>query len=440
MPLNYSKFDAIQTSASESVNNQNNAATPDTPGTDTAASPSKPPTAPMLPLLSIPSRHNLHGNGRAWGRRKGELRQGDTHHFGSTMIFIGNAATPYGSRFYFGLSEPYTFSQKQLRTSEAFLEAFGECADATFLERHALTLCHHYNKTFMPETTLMMSSPYTVQENVMLRSHQFIVSALPIEVLTGCVSLASEIRRSLHSYRENPKTTDQRVCRCPNTAAGFEKLQCPNEYRIDALVFLETALNLCLYETAIAFSEPDRKVILVHRGFQPTSEVLAAKTEKEAISAIKPSFLLCYWCGKSSACMQKKMLMCGGCKQLDYCSKSCQRDDWKAFHRNECETLRGQTKTKTGLKQTRKDTLHSSDRYNPTMNLQMGGQVWKDDTLRVYLCNINWNTFTTKEDTFVFPHGGFEIIPRELSHMNEDFSKEAMSTNSQLHKLPILHQ
>lgn len=29
--------------------------------------------------------------------------------------------------------------------------------------------------------------------------------------------------------------------------------------------------------------------------------------------------------------------MCSGCKQMHYCGKECQRDDWRAGHKEECK-------------------------------------------------------------------------------------------------------
>ena len=397
--------------------------------------------APVLGLQSVASS-TVPRSSLKRGQRKGEFRNGEKIRMGSSMFFLGNTATPLGQPYSFlvpfdPLEQPYKISDRQLETSQAFVDAFSGCSGHTFLECHALKLCHHYNKSLDPEGMKKMDSRYSIQENVVLLSHRFLVSALPIKMLARCVHLACDIRQCIQRCRDTPGTGNV-ASFVPNTEPVFEKLQCSEAHRIDALIFLEEALNVGLYETVIAFSEPDAEVILVHRGFQQPATVLAAETEEEAISAVKPSFLQCYWCRKSAACMESKMLMCGGCKQMDYCSKSCQNKDWKAFHKKEYKALRGKTKTKVGLKETRKDSLHAPGGLQPTINLPLGGDVWDKDSLQVYMCNIDLSTCAVGKDTFMFPHGGFKFLPRELAHLDRDFSRHALSAAEQLEKFRVV--
>ena len=57
------------------------------------------------------------------------------------------------------------------------------------------------------------------------------------------------------------------------TGPEFEALQCPACYRVDAMVFLEEAFNVAETNIMIVFSELDKELIMVHRGFEVTSAV-----------------------------------------------------------------------------------------------------------------------------------------------------------------------
>ena len=98
---------------------------------------------------------------------------------------------------------------------------------------------------------------------------------------------------------------------------------------------------------------------------------------------------------------------------MDYCSVSCQRADWKAFHKGECKRLCGKTKKKVGLMETRYHDLHKRGRFHPSVELPMRGALWEGDSLFAYLCNVDSTNLTIVQDTRVFPHGAFQFVPRE---------------------------
>ncbi|KAK0716180.1 hypothetical protein B0H67DRAFT_582541 [Lasiosphaeris hirsuta] len=54
---------------------------------------------------------------------------------------------------------------------------------------------------------------------------------------------------------------------------------------------------------------------------------------------------VCRHCGLDRAKdgIDLKLLLCGGCRKVKYCSKDCQRAGWRA-HKSECKKNRGPKK------------------------------------------------------------------------------------------------
>ena len=126
-------------------------------------------------------------------------------------------------------------------------------------------------------------STYSIQENVVLLSQRFLVSTLPIKNLAGCIHLACDVRQCIQRCKDTPGTGNIAGFFL-NIGPVFKELKCPETHHIDTLTYIEQALNEGLYHTVIAFNEPDAFLILVHRGFQRQTAILAAKTKEEAIS------------------------------------------------------------------------------------------------------------------------------------------------------------
>ena len=38
-------------------------------------------------------------------------------------------------------------------------------------------------------------------------------------------------------------------------------------------------------------------------------------------------------------CVLLKILLCGNCKRVAYCSVACQKQHWKSGHKQECQTF-----------------------------------------------------------------------------------------------------
>ncbi|CUG86296.1 zinc finger protein, putative [Bodo saltans] len=57
--------------------------------------------------------------------------------------------------------------------------------------------------------------------------------------------------------------------------------------------------------------------------------------QRTAVCAVtSPTAVACAWCGRE----REKLLRCGGCKAVHYCTKQHQALDWKGSHKGECQT------------------------------------------------------------------------------------------------------
>ena len=45
----------------------------------------------------------------------------------------------------------------------------------------------------------------------------------------------------------------------------------------------------------------------------------------------------CEFCGSSEDELEAKLKRCNNCKEVYYCSRECQKKDWKRGHRDTCE-------------------------------------------------------------------------------------------------------
>jgi splicing suppressor protein 51 len=54
--------------------------------------------------------------------------------------------------------------------------------------------------------------------------------------------------------------------------------------------------------------------------------------------------ILCFRCFEPT----NKMLKCGGCRRVGYCSKKCQKLDWTTVHKNQCKLLQQVNEIDTG--------------------------------------------------------------------------------------------
>jgi hypothetical protein len=79
-----------------------------------------------------------------------------------------------------------------------------------------------------------------------------------------------------------------------------------------------------------------------------TSRQNAKKTMKSYVEANHGSDEMCTNCYRLESGLGegKKLMICGWCKQVNYCSRECQTEHWKKFHKKECIGSKGKSKKK----------------------------------------------------------------------------------------------
>ncbi|KAK2867969.1 hypothetical protein FQN49_003287 [Arthroderma sp. PD_2] len=94
------------------------------------------------------------------------------------------------------------------------------------------------------------------------------------------------------------------------------------------------------YAVRVAIS-PCYSVPFVEKGFTP--DTLDREKTTRHISEMMKTLELkngtCSSCGGIGAGDGAKLLKCSGCKVAEYCSKECQKKDWRAKHKAACKTL-----------------------------------------------------------------------------------------------------
>ena len=186
---------------------------------------------------------------------------------------------------------------------------------------------------------------HTVTVFPILSCHDHLVTSLPEKTLRAVVKAAAPVRYHVWERAVAP-TEDAWMAFCqqlPTVQAELEE---------DLARVVVKVLNCKRYATTLALSVPDRKVVPVHRGFKPPA---SAGGLQNAIDSLTPTPLQCYWCLRSGA--NVKLTLCGSCQQIDYCSRECQKADWKSYHKAECKGLKNSTKLRQGLKPTRVETV-----------------------------------------------------------------------------------
>ena len=76
---------------------------------------------------------------------------------------------------------------------------------------------------------------------------------------------------------------------------------------------------------------PPRSIVQLGEESPGSLECPVKVEEKEAA---------CEICGEKSAEGGKPLLKCGACKVVSYCSKDCQKTDWKRVHKRVCPELK----------------------------------------------------------------------------------------------------
>ena len=84
---------------------------------------------------------------------------------------------------------------------------------------------------------------------------------------------------------------------------------------------------------------------------------------------------------------QSKLLLCGACKQVRYCSKNCQVSHWKSNHKHQCKQMRN--------KQNKASETKNEQNVDKNKNVQSSA---KKNSRKIDLSKLNGACFTDKTE------------------------------------------
>ena len=132
------------------------------------------------------------------------------------------------------------------------------------------------------------------------------------------------------------KARQKKKSKKKNTKKGKEKVVIEKENDDDVF-----APNLGSITQGAGISQEEVKVVAQTALGRPREEAEAAKVaveqekRQEKKDSVRGDFLTCDNCGKESDHLSR----CSKCMSVAYCSKECQRADWKAGHKSSCHAV-----------------------------------------------------------------------------------------------------
>jgi hypothetical protein len=143
-------------------------------------------------------------------------------------------------------------------------------------------------------------------------------------------------------------------------------------------------------------------------------------------------------CGLQN-CVGNGTLFCAACRFISYCSKSCQKQDWKLRHKNECSHLREIAETSGGfdcfrirgfLQFYQKNTIEYSDRWHETaeeLTFLMDSLTIPSDTLdigvlRIQILRIETYSDVLRHSLSVSPEVNIETLESYVSRAESAFT------------------
>lgn len=215
----------------------------------------------------------------------------------------------------------------------------------------------------------------------------------------------------------------------PKTPMVFSIITATEKTRPDIIVLLNTLLELPAFVNCHVFSEADKRVVTAWQGFSfgPDSPLSDTTSPSETVALVQSSTgiinsdrmlnpQVCYWCRKTS--LSCHLQLCVQCKSVVYCSRDCQVNDWKAFHKVECPQLKsGKTKKDVFMSSNRMDTLRMDGVQRVTYPFEIApkdsNSVWRGDLMLLYLIGVGSDGIVG-EKAKGFPTG-WHIRPREIT-------------------------
>lgn len=264
------------------------------------------------------------------------------------------------------------------------------------------------------KTSQVKISNREINEFMIMSTHRWIITVLPISIVKQTAKVASLYRETFQPYEPLVSCTDPEMV--------LSDIDSNDVTRPEVVLLLNMLLKSPCGINIFVYSEKDDEICQVVKEFSRSPEGLINLLSDASSSDILEYILneagcmdstCCFWCEKNKLAT-KKLFLCSRCRTVNYCSVECQKRDFKAFHRGECKQLaEGSPKGQLGMLNSRVATLTKYGAQFPTMYMApIEDGVFRGDSLRVYITNIDLKTLEIDEKTKAFPYG-MHIAPRE---------------------------
>eukprot|EP00956_Cyclotella_meneghiniana_P023221 scaffold44768_cov49-Cyclotella_meneghiniana.AAC.7 len=342
---------------------------------------------------------------------------GELAYIGGRTLHIGGAAMPLGSEPYShdplvqsrnsalysraAIGERQAVSMKALHS--AFHRKYGEEGNRTTAIDPMTEACLALEETIgimgydakVKHNDGRMRGNFSkeeINESLVMSTHRWIITVLPMRVIKQVGALANVYRDALKRYEPLVAMNECEIFPTPALAFG--------------------ALNYVTDENRAEIG----KWIIESTVDATSSEVLEYIHNQSGLMDSS----CCFWCEKTKLTAER-LFLCTDCMSVSYCSKECQKNDWKAFHKVECRQLSEKTagqKTKTrdelGMRMSRSETLRSPGKAYYQIPIPIATEddesnVFRGDTMTGYITSTD-PTLTAK--TKLFPLG-LQVLPRE---------------------------
>ncbi len=373
---------------------------------------------------------------------KAMMLGGERTFIGGRTMFTGNAAVPLGTepfsydpvvrRRYSGITfgERQNASMNALRS--AFRRKFGDNTvdpmTETCLSLEAKIGIFGYNTKKFGQGKGKFTKE-EINESLIMSTHRWLITILPMRVIKEVGDMAQVYRKALKKYEPLLALNENQDFPTPALAFGALKYV-TEENRAEVICLLNFLFELPFGINAYIFSEVDNDIHLFMKEFV-RSEHGFINLSKDVTSSDIMEYIhnqsgwmdtsCCFWCEKTKLTTER-LFLCTGCMSVSYCSKVCQKNDWKAFHKPECRQLSEKTE---GRRKTRDDLGMGISRSN---TLRMPGKACNRFPLHIATDDDEDNIFrgdivagyvtssdpTLTEKTKIFPLG-LQVLPREMT-------------------------
>ena len=358
----------------------------------------------------------------------GTIKDGATaiRYHGPRVYHLGSASLAPGKVFSFNNKFPLKNErsrQKRAETVHRMSEAFRRDADdPQSVELAALLI----EEDFASERGGNLNS-LSENESALMSTQRWLISTLPFALIRQCVDVALLYRSLTAEYV--PLLSKNNGYWMPNPQYIFSNISATEDTRPDTIALLNTLLELSSWVNVHVYSEPDKRILTAWRGFEfaDTCPISNDMSPSEIIERVQQSTdsintdsimssQVCYWCGLSS--LAKRLQLCNGCKTVVYCSRECQVNDWKAFHKAECTQVQcNKADGDLTLGLDRRNTLGIAGEYRELLGAQIApansDSVWRGDCILLYVAHMGKDSKIGKK-TKGLPNGWY-VKARETS-------------------------